>query len=85
MDTQELIIYGVRGCRFCSAAINFAMVRGIPHTVVFCDDIETRKRVKLKYGHNTWPIIISPSTAIESEDKLIGGYTDLIAVYQEST
>lgn len=80
MTTLNLTINAVRGCKHCSAASNFALYRGIAHTVKYFDTHETRTLVKEKYNHSTWPIIVNKLE--NGQEVLIGGFTDLIKEWQ---
>lgn len=82
MAEYQLVIYALRGCKYCSAAVEFVTNRNLAHVVVYLDDYNSRQEVKRQYNHPTWPIILNHEG--ESVRK-IGGYTDLVREWRETT
>lgn len=70
---NKLVIWGLSGCVYCKAAIEYLNKHKIKYSVFYIDlspYVECYKKI-LKKKHPTFPHIIK-------DNKLIGGYSDLI-------
>ncbi len=75
MSTQpKVIIYTKDPCPYCTRAINFLNARDIPFKEIdLTGNQNEMDRMKKETGWATMPIILI-------KDKLVGGYTDLVAL-----
>lgn len=80
MKQLSLLIYAVRGCKYCNAALTFARNREIVHEVKYLDSFDVREEKKKLHGHRSWPIILDNSDP--NNLVLIGGYTELVKLWR---
>lgn len=68
-------------CPFCLRAKNLLIQRGEQFEYCSVDQSpELLERYKTIYSHKTVPIIVLKEEGVD--DKLIGGYTELVAFYE---
>jgi len=74
---KKILMYTKIPCPFCVAARHFFENHNIPFTEIdLTHDVDQLIAIKQKWGWSTVPIILV-------EDELIGGYTDLKALYDK--
>lgn len=70
-------LYKKNPCPYCDRAMNFLNNKGLQYEVIdLTDNLDELDRLKNKTGWRTVPMIFI-------NDKLIGGYTDLLALEDE--
>ena len=75
--TKKVEIYSRSNCSYCDMAKNFFDLKGIDYEVYSADDPDIFKEMlEINPQSRTVPQIFI-------DDKLIGGYTDLIDKYSE--
>ena len=75
--TKKVEIYSKSNCSYCVMAMNFFESKGIEYKVYSCDDPNIFKEMLERSPQaRTVPQIFI-------DDKLIGGYTDLIENFNE--
>lgn len=74
---KKVVVYTTGYCPYCHAAKKFLASKNVPYEEIdVSDDDQMRaKLVKMTGGRETVPQIFA-------DDKLIGGYDDLVAFYQ---
>ena len=74
---KKVEIYSKSNCSFCVMAMNFFDAKGIKYVVYSCDDPSIFQEMLTRNPQaRTVPQIFI-------DDKLIGGYTDLVENYME--
>jgi glutaredoxin len=74
-------IYGLKWCVFCLRAIGFLHEKAEQFNYHPMDQAEsTLNYIKETLGHKTVPII---TLSIDGEEKLIGGYDDLVKHFRQ--
>jgi len=75
--TKKVEIYSKSNCSYCVMAMNFFDSKGIKYDVYSCDDPKIfQEMLERNPQARTVPQIFI-------DDKLIGGYTDLVEKYSE--
>lgn len=76
-------IYTVSYCPYCKKALSFLNEHNVKYTQYAIDGNEDEMRKKLKEMYDIKGDVTVPQIIIDG--KRIGGYTDMIAAYQDGT
>ncbi len=78
--SKKAEIYTLDYCPYCQKAKIFLNEHHVPYDEIQCEDDEENKRVELKEKFNLKELATFPQIVIDGVH--IGGYSDLIAKYE---